>query len=68
MIDRIVDKFVLLAEHSLSGEACDELLRGLSRFSVGNYVFYFRRLNAGQETKEIIRVLHGVRDVDRTTW
>lgn len=41
------------------GTMRDELQPGLRCFSVGNYVIYFRSRNP----VEIVRVLHGARDV-----
>jgi toxin ParE1/3/4 len=58
----------MLAEHSLIGEARDELVRGLRCFSVGNYVIYYRLLVPNEQTVEIVRVLHGARDVERISW
>ena len=68
MIDRIVAKFSMLAHHSLMGEAREELQRGLRCFTVGNYVIYYRPHDSKEETVEIVRVLHGARDVHRIYW
>ncbi len=68
MIDRIVDKIAMLAQHSLIGESREELLRGLRCFTVGTYVIYYRPLDSQEETVEIVRVLHGARDVNRISW
>lgn len=68
MIDRIVDRFTMLADHPLMGEVRDELLRGLRCFTVGNYVIFYRSIEIAQTSVEIVRVLHGARDVERISW
>jgi len=43
-----------------AGQTCDELLPGLRRFPIGNYVIFYRVT----DRVEIARVLHGARDID----
>jgi toxin ParE1/3/4 len=50
-----------LAQWPHSGRARDELFRGVRSIAVGPYVVFYRVLNS---EVEIIRVLHGRRDVD----
>jgi len=50
-----------LAEWPYSGRARDELLRGVRSIAVEAYVVFYR---VGHSVIEIIRVLHGRRDVD----
>jgi toxin ParE1/3/4 len=63
--DRLIDKFertlYSLARNPLIGESADCYREGLRRFTVGNYVLYFERLNDGVR---LVRVLHGARKVD----
>ena len=60
-IDAIDKKFRALAERPMMGRAREELASGLRSFPVGRYVIFYRPLEAGIE---IIRVLHGARDLD----
>ena len=55
------EKFRLLAAQPLMGEVCDELAENLRRSFVGNYVIYYRPSGHGID---VVRVLHGARDVD----
>jgi toxin ParE1/3/4 len=50
-----------LAEWPHSGRARDELFRGVRSIAVEAYVVFYR---VGNSAIEIIRVLHGRRDVD----
>jgi toxin ParE1/3/4 len=54
------EKFLLLSRHPLLGQAREELLAGLRSLSVGNYVVYYR---VRENRVQIVRVLHGARDV-----
>lgn len=47
------------AQFPTLGVACDELSRGLRRFTVEKYAIFFRSI---QDGIEIIRVVHGARD------
>jgi toxin ParE1/3/4 len=59
-LDRIDQKFRTLAQRPGLGRARDELAEGLRSFPVGRYVVFYRPLPEGVE---IVRVLHGARDL-----
>lgn len=59
-VETLHDKFALLANHPLLGEACDHLRLGLRFFTAGSYVIYYTPRDDGIEVE---RVLHGARDV-----
>jgi toxin ParE1/3/4 len=63
MLDRIQRGFEVIATFPHGGTARPELLEGLRCYSVGNYVVYFRPRADGVE---VLRVLHGARDVGAT--
>jgi toxin ParE1/3/4 len=52
----------LLASHPLAGRVRDELAPGLRSLAYGRYVIFYRALD---DTVEIVRVLHGARDLPR---
>jgi toxin ParE1/3/4 len=58
-VDRLL---IMIAQYPEMGEAVDHLSPGLRRFTLGNYLLFYRRV--GDEI-ELIRVLHGARDIDR---
>jgi len=60
-VDLIDQKFQALSNHPNLGRSRDELEEGLRSFPVGNYVIFYRAIPAGVE---IIRVLHGSRDLN----
>jgi toxin ParE1/3/4 len=55
-------KLALLAQLPGVGQACPELRPRLRRFPVGRYLLFYRPTRDGIE---LIRVLHGARDVRR---
>lgn len=59
-IDRIDRTFQTLAQRPAMGRLRGELATGLRSFPVGRYVIFFRALSNGVE---IVRVLHGARDL-----
>ena len=63
--DRWVDvldaQFRVLATQPMMGRARDELAPGVRSFPVGRYVVFFVPLVDGID---VIRVLHGARDID----
>lgn len=61
-LDKISDHCLSYAHQPELGEQRRELGRGIRCFSVGLYVVYYRAIADGIE---IVRVLHGARDVDR---
>lgn len=60
-VDLIDQKFQELASHPNMGRSRDELAQGLRSFPVGRYVIFYRPMPEGVE---IIRVLHGSRDLN----
>jgi toxin ParE1/3/4 len=59
-VDLIDQKFQALAGHPNPGRSRDELEEGLRSFPVGKYVIFYRAIPEGVE---IVRVLHGSRDL-----
>ena len=57
---KTMDQFSWLAKNPVSGEARDDFRPDLRSLSHGNYVIYFRQR---QDHLEIVRVLHGARDI-----
>jgi toxin ParE1/3/4 len=60
-VEKIDEKFRSLAARPYIGRKRDELGEDLRSFPVGRYVIFYRPLPNGVE---IIRVLHGARDLD----
>lgn len=60
LLDRLNEKCLLLAAHPAMGRARHELLVDLRSFAIGNYVIFYQPLDDGIE---VLRVLHGSRDV-----
>lgn len=60
-VDRLDEKFALLATQPLMGRARDELAAGLRSFPFGRYVIFFVPIDQGVD---VVRVLHGARDID----
>lgn len=56
----VTSRFCLLASMPGMGIAREELAARLRSFPVGNYVIFYRRIEKGVE---ILRVLHGARDL-----
>ena len=50
-----------LAQFPLVGKERAEILEGLRSFPVNNYVIFYRSVDNGIE---VIRVLHGARDIE----
>jgi toxin ParE1/3/4 len=59
-IDKLYDTIQLLANQSGSGRRREELAPGILSFPFGRYVIFYR---ASQDAIEIVRVLHGARDI-----
>ncbi len=66
LVGEIVARFNMLARQPLIGTARDDLRRGLRDFSHGRYVIYYRPLVGDDIAVEIVRVLHGARDVSQS--
>lgn len=60
-VDMIGQKLLTLASNPTMGRARDELAEGLRSFPVGRYVIFYRPIPKGVE---IVRVLHGSRDIN----
>ncbi len=60
-VDLIDQKLLTLALNPGMGRARDEITEGLRSFPVGRYVIFYRPIPEGVE---IVRVLHGSRDID----
>lgn len=60
-IDLLEEKFLLLTDSPEIGRRREELAPALRSFPVGNYVIFYRPV---QEVIQIIRVLHGARDIE----
>jgi toxin ParE1/3/4 len=56
----VVSRFPRLASMPELGRRREELSRGLRSFPVGRYIIFYRRVESGVE---IVRVLHGARDL-----
>ena len=61
-LDRIDAKLKFLARNPLAGEARPDLLADVRSFPVGNYVIFYR---PSQNGIEVLRILHGARDIPR---
>jgi len=59
-LDTIADKCQRYASQPLLGEKSMDLGQEIRRFSVSNYVVFYRPLSDGIE---VLRVLHGNRDI-----
>lgn len=61
-VQKISDRCLSYANQPKLGERRPEIGSDLRSFSVGRYVIYY---HATTEGIEVVRVLHGARDVDR---
>lgn len=61
LLDNINDKVKLIAESPYIGREREELAPGIRSFPAGRYLIFYRPIAGGIE---IVRVLHGSRDVD----
>ena len=59
-IDKLYDTIRILAKQSGSGRRRDELAPRILSFPFGRYIIFYR---ANQDAIEIVRVLHGARDI-----
>ena len=60
LLDSINEKAHMLADSPLAGRSRDELAPGLRSFPTGSYLIFYRVIPDGVE---IVRVLHGSRDI-----
>lgn len=61
-VDKLEDKCAMLAASSHLGFECDDLQPGLRVWPVGRYLIFYRTASGGIE---IVRVVHGARDIPR---
>lgn len=61
-VDELNDRFALWATQPRMGRPRDELEPGLRSLAFGQYVVFFESLAGGID---VVRVLHGSRDIDR---
>lgn len=62
LLDLIYEKCQRLAEYPEMGRTRHELLVNLRSFTVKNYIIFYQPITNGIE---VLRVLHGVLDIDR---
>lgn len=62
-MDRLDEKLGLWATQPMMGRSRDELAPGLRSLAFGRYVVFFEPLPDGID---VVRVLHGSRDIDAT--
>jgi toxin ParE1/3/4 len=60
-IDRLDEKFELIATQPLMGRARDELAANVRSFPFGRYVIFYEPVEVGID---VVRVLHSARDID----
>lgn len=60
-VDKLDEKFELLAKQPMIGRARDELAAGVRSFPFGRYVIFYGTTYDGID---VVRVLHSARDVD----
>lgn len=58
-IDRLL---TMIAQYPDIGEVVEHLSPGLRRFTLGNYLLFYRHAD---DQIELIRVLHSARDIDQ---
>jgi toxin ParE1/3/4 len=59
IVDRILERFGLIAKFPELGRHSDEISEGLLRITAGQYVIYFRKVLGNIR---VLRILHGARD------
>lgn len=60
-VDLLEEKFLLLTDSPGIGRHRNELASALRSFPAGNYIIFYRPVG---EVIQIIRVLHGARDIE----
>jgi len=60
-VDHLDEQFRVLATQPMMGRARDELALGVRSFPFGRYVVFYVPLDDGID---VVRVLHGARDID----
>ena len=67
MLERFERNFLMASRQPLIGEARPELLPDLRCLVEGRYVIFYRPVEGGDVPVEIVRVIHGARDI-RPEW
>lgn len=62
-IDKLYNTIQMLAENPGSGRLREELAPGIRSFPFGRYIIFYQETRS---TTEIVRVLHGARDIPNT--
>ena len=60
-VDKLDEKFQLIATQPMMGQAREDLETGLRSFPFGRYVIFYMPMGSGID---VVRVLHGARDID----
>ena len=60
-VDKLDEKFGLIATQPLMGRARDELSANVRSFPFGRYVIFYAAIEDGID---VVRVLHSARDID----
>ena len=60
-IDKLYETMQLLSRQPGSGRHREELASGIQSFPFGRYIIFYRAVTSGIE---IVRVLHGARDIE----
>jgi toxin ParE1/3/4 len=60
-VDKLDEKFELIATQPLMGRARDELAARVRSFPFGRYVIFYEPIEGGID---VVRVLHSARDID----
>lgn len=60
-VDKLDERFSLIAAQPMMGRARDELAASLRSFPFGRYVIFYLPIEDGID---VVRVLHGARDIE----
>jgi len=60
-IDKLYETMEVLSRQPGSGRRREELASGIQSFPFGRYIIFYRAVTSGIE---IVRVLHGARDIE----
>ena len=60
-VDKLDEKFGILATQPLMGRAREELAADLRSFPFGRYIIFYKPV---QDGIDVVRVLHSARDID----
>ncbi len=63
LLDQIKERWYLLADHPHAGPARDDIASGIRHLVIGEYLTFYRIVDGAVE---ILRVLHGRRDISGT--